>query len=43
MKKYIAIATILSGMIFAQTKTTVRSCWRFSKATSFHDNGKVNK
>jgi hypothetical protein len=45
MKKYIAIATLLlSGMIFAQNnKPKLEAVGDLVKATSFHDNGKVQQ
>jgi antitoxin component YwqK of YwqJK toxin-antitoxin module len=45
MKKYIAIATVfISGMIFAQNeKPQLEAVGNLVKATSFHDNGKVQQ
>jgi antitoxin component YwqK of YwqJK toxin-antitoxin module len=45
MKKYIVIATVLlSGMIFAQNnKPKLEAVGDLVKATSFHDNGKVQQ
>jgi hypothetical protein len=44
MKKYIVIATVLlSGMIFAQNNKPKLEAGDLVKATSFHDNGKVQQ
>jgi hypothetical protein len=42
-EKYIAIATLLLSGIFAQNKPKLEAVGDLVKATSFHDNGKVQQ